>query len=62
MADLSEDLRYRNVMAFKRKKAGKRQVELQVWSVECVACGTTSGKATYCSDACRMKAYWEWQK
>ncbi len=66
MADLSEDLRYRNVMAFKRNKAGKRQVELQVWSVVYEVCGdwfeTTSGKAMYCGNACKLKAYRERRK
>ena len=66
LTDLSEDLRYRNDMAIRRTKAGERKVELRVWSVECEVCGdwfeTTSGKATYCSTACKQTAYRERQK
>ena len=50
-------------MPVRKKKAGKRKVELQVWSIACEVCGdwfeTTSGKATYCSTACKQKAYRE---
>jgi len=38
LTDLSEDLRYRNVMAIRRTKAGERKVELQVWSIACEQC------------------------
>lgn len=66
LTDLSEDLRYRNVMAVKEKKAGKRKIELQMWSIAREVCGewfnTISAKAIYCSDACRMKAYRERRK
>ena len=54
-------------MAAKKKKAGTRRVvvEKQIWDIECVVCGewfnTTSAKAIYCSDACKMKAYRERQ-
>ena len=60
-ADRARDLCYRNVMAVRKKKAGKRRIEVQVWSIKCLVCGdwfkTTSGKATYCSTACKQKAY-----
>ena len=57
---------YHNAMAVRKKKAGKRRVEVQVWSIKCLACGdwfkTTSGKAAYCSTACKQKAYRERHK
>jgi hypothetical protein len=53
-------------MAAKKKKAGKRRIEIQVWSVACEVCGdwfkTTSGKALYCGNGCKLKAYRERQK
>jgi hypothetical protein len=53
-------------MAVRKKKAGKRRIEVQVWSIKCLVCGdwfkTTSGKATYCSTACKQKAYRERHK